>query len=352
MERIRLESIDEIKQYSIYPTIYRDSQSPDYKKLMFEEAKIYHNKDLSDKLISVIISTHNRVDILPRTICGILEQKYSNFEILVVDDSDNDETKKMILGLNLDNVYYYHTNQNYGGGLSKKLGYLNSKGDIVIFSDDDDYFVDNEYFDKLLLKFKNSDYTMVVSNTLSHVEDENIYILNKINAYDGITNSEYLTNFQYKIDKPTSMFPLALDASKIKSINYDELKFFGDTSLYLFGLLADGKIGVINDYIGVYRIQQNSVTGHSKSDFTVMNFDSKYDIFMRATKMNLIHTNVNKWLYKQIIVNMGFHFNSLPNPYSEDVKILKWCLRYMKGIYKLKLVFRFFAYRIRNKIKH
>lgn len=341
-----IDDINEFKNLDIYNVIKQDMNDFDFYDDLIKLVLI-NNQDYDETEInfSIIISTHNRDSIIIRTLYGIFAQTYYKFEIIIVDDSDNDKTKELLNKINSKRIKYFHVKQNYGGGYSKKIGYSKAKGDIIIFSDDDDYYIDNKYFEKLYKKFQLDNYSMIVSNTLSFNETERKYYTNNINVQDGIQNDEYLTYFQYELDKPTSMFPMALNAKKIKECHYEELKFFGDTSLYLYGLLAEGKIGVIKDYIGVYRIQGNSVTGNSKADFIVENFESKYDIFIKAINKNLIKMDKNKWLYRQIMSNVDFHFSSKRNTLVEDNKIIRWCLKYIRGKYKFILFAKIIKYR-------
>lgn len=44
-------------------------------------------------LVSVIITTYNRADLVNRSIDSVLEQDYENIEIIVVDDCSSDHTE-------------------------------------------------------------------------------------------------------------------------------------------------------------------------------------------------------------------------------------------------------------------
>ncbi len=50
----------------------------------------------SNPLVSAIITTHNRADLLPRAIDSVIVQTYKNIELIVVDDGSTDETPEVI----------------------------------------------------------------------------------------------------------------------------------------------------------------------------------------------------------------------------------------------------------------
>ena len=49
-------------------------------------------------LVSVIITTHNRLDLLKKAIDSVRNQSYKNFELIVVDDASIDGTKEYCEG--------------------------------------------------------------------------------------------------------------------------------------------------------------------------------------------------------------------------------------------------------------
>lgn len=48
--------------------------------------------------ISVIVTTHDRAWILPRALDSVLAQSWTDFELIVVDDASNDETRDVLAG--------------------------------------------------------------------------------------------------------------------------------------------------------------------------------------------------------------------------------------------------------------
>jgi glycosyltransferase involved in cell wall biosynthesis len=89
------------------------------------------------KLVSVIIPSYNHAQYLPQAIDSILQQDYSNIEIVVVDDGSTDDTNTVIA--NYPQVKYVHQ-QNQGLSAARNTGIDHSTGDCLAFLDADDWF--------------------------------------------------------------------------------------------------------------------------------------------------------------------------------------------------------------------
>lgn len=99
------------------------------------------------KLVSVIIPTYKRPDTLARTINSVLKQSYNNIEIIVVDDNDpkwNERklTEELMKKYNKENIHYLKHDFNKNGSAARNTGFRYSKGDYVMFLDDDDEFTE------------------------------------------------------------------------------------------------------------------------------------------------------------------------------------------------------------------
>ena len=51
---------------------------------------------IKEKKISILISTFNKSKFIKKTIKSCLDQKYSNYEIIIVDTQSQDGTEKII----------------------------------------------------------------------------------------------------------------------------------------------------------------------------------------------------------------------------------------------------------------
>jgi glycosyltransferase involved in cell wall biosynthesis len=91
-------------------------------------------------LISVIIPTYNRADLLPRAVRSACGQTYRNLEILIVDDASSDNTEEIALGLEKEDarVRYIKREKNGGESAARNTGIRKSTGEYVAFLDSDD----------------------------------------------------------------------------------------------------------------------------------------------------------------------------------------------------------------------
>ena len=87
-------------------------------------------------LVSIIIPTHNRADLLPRAIKSVLSQSYTNYEIIVVDDGSSDNTAEIVQKCAPGTRYIYQ--ENAGASTARNKGIELAKGEWIAFLDSDD----------------------------------------------------------------------------------------------------------------------------------------------------------------------------------------------------------------------
>lgn len=108
---------------------------------------------MEDKLVSVIIATYNRSNLIGSAIKSVIEQTYDNYEIIIIDDGSTDNTKEKIEGSLSSNVHYLYQ-KNAGPDVARDFAIKNSKGEYIAILDSDDYWVDKNKIEKQV-KFLN-----------------------------------------------------------------------------------------------------------------------------------------------------------------------------------------------------
>lgn len=90
-------------------------------------------------MVSAIITTHNRVDLLGRAIGSVLSQTYKDIELIVVSDGSTDGTDEFMRKYEGDNrINYISYHPGKGGNYARNTGVKAAKGEYVAFLDDDD----------------------------------------------------------------------------------------------------------------------------------------------------------------------------------------------------------------------
>ncbi len=90
--------------------------------------------------VSVIIPTYNAETFLAETIQSVLDQTYTNFELIIVDDASTDQTSKIVREFDDPRVKFIQHEKNLGADIARHTGLQASSGEIVTFWDHDDLF--------------------------------------------------------------------------------------------------------------------------------------------------------------------------------------------------------------------
>ncbi len=91
-------------------------------------------------LVSAVVATYNRADLVAQTLDSILAQSYSNLEVIVVDDGSTDGTGEMIRERYGDRVRYFRQD-NAGPSAARNWGIEQARGEYIAFLDDDDLWL-------------------------------------------------------------------------------------------------------------------------------------------------------------------------------------------------------------------
>lgn len=93
-------------------------------------------------IVSVIITTYNRADLLKETIDSIIGQTYQNIELIIVSDASIDHTDDVVSTYQDARIKYIKLEKNTGlPAKTRNKGLTQAKGDYIAFCDDDDLWI-------------------------------------------------------------------------------------------------------------------------------------------------------------------------------------------------------------------
>ena len=93
-------------------------------------------KTMSKPLVSIIIPTFNRDYCLAESISSVLDQSFTHFELIVVDDGSTDKTLEVIK--KFPGIQTIHLQENRGVSFARNRGLEQAQGDWIAFLDSDD----------------------------------------------------------------------------------------------------------------------------------------------------------------------------------------------------------------------
>ena len=101
--------------------------------------------------LSVVLPVYNMEIYIERVLLSILNQSFQDFEIIIINDFSNDNTKKIIQRYSKmeDKIRIIEHSHNLGIYISRINGILNSKGLFVLLIDPDDILLNPYLFQKI-----------------------------------------------------------------------------------------------------------------------------------------------------------------------------------------------------------
>ena len=104
-------------------------------------------------LISVILTSYNSEQYIAQAIKSIIQQTYTNWELLIADDCSTDSTREIIETFVDDRIKIYHNEENIHYLKTRNKLIDKASGDLISFQDSDDISLPNR-FDLLIKEFK------------------------------------------------------------------------------------------------------------------------------------------------------------------------------------------------------
>jgi len=210
----------------------------------------------SKPLVSIILPTWNRALLLPRALNSIKAQSFCDYEIVVIDDGSEDNTRQVISTHDAPVRYYYQANG--GVASARNLGVEKATGQWVAFLDSDDSWM----CEKLLLQMQalaqNPDVSMVFSDyevwdeSLSPPEMVQIRCYpGKDTSYSALTRHNFVGTLTVVVQRQSIEAIGGFDVGLKRGSDYDAW----------LRIARKQRIMRVPGVLARYRRHQNSLTG-------------------------------------------------------------------------------------------
>jgi glycosyltransferase involved in cell wall biosynthesis len=88
-------------------------------------------------LVSVIMPTYNRADVIGEAVASVVAQTYTNWELLVVDDAGTDDTEQVLHDIGDRRIHYIKSTENRGASGARNVGLEQARGEYIAYLDSD-----------------------------------------------------------------------------------------------------------------------------------------------------------------------------------------------------------------------
>lgn len=152
-------------------------------------------------MISVIIPIYNVEKYLSRCLDSVINQTFSNLEILLINDGSTDSSGFICdeYAKNDSRIVVIHQ-ENKGPSHARNKGLDKAKGEYISFIDPDD-FISLNFFEILLNQLNETDSDICICNFQSFSNTIQIKSSDLINTYKKVYNgSTFITEFKYTKD--------------------------------------------------------------------------------------------------------------------------------------------------------
>lgn len=254
------------------------------------------------KKVTIMIPTYNQPQYIEQCINSAMAQDYPNLEIVISDDSTNDETEKIILEkyTHDSRIHYFHNETRLGrvGNYHHTL-YEKATSDYAINLDGDDWFIDNTYItNAATLLDQNPDVICVIARIQFFYEDEQRMEYGtgyeKLDSIDEGGKYLYLvTNHKVPFNHMTVLYRRE-EAMKIGFYTKDTT--WADSES-IFRLVCNSKMAFIDEHVGVWRIHDRNESSSFHKSIDIEDIFSNDDSIERfCSKCEKGAYGVSTWI--------------------------------------------------------
>ena len=111
--------------------------------------------EINIPVFSIITPTSRRPFLLRRTILSVINQSYSNYEHIIVDDANDPDTERLVNEFGDERIVFYRHMSPKGAAGGYNSGINISKGQYILFLDDDDEYLPS-FLEKMYNHFLNT----------------------------------------------------------------------------------------------------------------------------------------------------------------------------------------------------
>ena len=219
-----------------------------------------------DGLVSIIMPSWNTGRFISESIQSVINQTYTNWELLIVDDCSIDNTDEVVFSFKDERIKYYRNEKNLGAALARNKALREARGEWIAFLDSDDLWSPRKLEKQISFMEKNK-YVFSYHDFVKIDEDSkplNIYVTGP-----DIVTKKKMYNYGYP-----GCLTFMYSAKEMGLIQIKDIKKNNDYAI-LLKLCKKADCFLLKENLAQYRIRKASIS-HDK---LIKKLKSHYDLF-------------------------------------------------------------------------
>ncbi len=266
-----------------------------------------HRKKKAEELLSVIIPVYNKRPYLPQCIESVLNQSYTNIDLILQDDGSDDGSYEVCMSYAKDGRVRVIRQKNQGAAAARRKGAEEARGEYVVFIDADDY-VDTDYFEKLMGEADKGLDLVTSGCYFGEASDQPVYDLLEAGVYRSQEQLDYIIDNMilyrcgngrgltpYMVNK---LFRTELARQVFREVNTNI--FWGEDSEFVYRYVLACKAIKISRLCGYYYCDRTDSIVHTVHTNYLANLNEAYlslrEVFERHRRKEKLLMQLELWM--------------------------------------------------------
>ncbi len=279
--------------------------------------------------ISVVIPSFNQGSFIEETILSIINQKYPNLELIIIDGLSTDNTLEIVKKY-FDSINYFVSEKDNGQAHALNKGFQIASGEICSYLNSDDIYIDNILW-KIAYQYKKNQFKWIYTDVLFGKTIENSqYFEGRISSFEEFCAIQTIA--QQGVFWQNNIFK--------KPWFDDKLLYVMDHKFFINLYKNFGKPKYLNTTAAFFRIHENSKT----SKFEKVLFNERKKIGFEYADLS-----ENKYQKSKIILEIKRLESKIKmNEKYSDILSCKKLLRKIKLFLEMVIIFIKSPFKLRD----
>lgn len=209
----------------------------------------------AEPLVSVIINCYNGEKFICKAIDSVINQTYTNWELIFWDNQSTDSTAKIVKNYNDSRIKYYYAPTHSSLGEARNYALQQAKGEYIGFLDVDDKWLPS-LLTEFISVFNDNPNTILVYSNYNCKEGEKLWLANKKGKTGNIQIRKFIKNYNVAIS--AAIF-------KSKTLKDEKISFNNNFSLiedydFFIRLSLFGEVVYLSNPLMEYLYHDNNLS--------------------------------------------------------------------------------------------